>query len=149
MRTKTKKTASDNAQQTSLDDALSIKNALSIKIDPELGRVAMGLGVACEFRVWSVARHFYGIPGWVERETLFHTLKSARVVTTKRNFNRLLRTGDGLFWSRLATGFICAAISVSPGSWSSIPWRATRPWSPLMFGRAEYLREGRGRSGQF
>ena len=98
MRTKTKKTASDNAQQTSLDDALSIKNALSIKIDPELGRVAMGLGVACEFRVWSVARHFYGIPGWVERETLFHTLKSARVVTTKRNFNRLLRTGDGLFW---------------------------------------------------
>ncbi len=76
---------------------------LRVRIDPELGRLALGLGKSSEYRVWVVARHYFGNPGWVTRDRLLETLVAAGVIRTRRHFNRLLKAGDGLFWS-LANG---------------------------------------------
>jgi hypothetical protein len=76
---------------------------LLVRLDPELGRLAVALEKSSEFRVWAVARHVFGKPGWVERGTLFESLQAAQVIHTRRHLNRLLQDGDGLFWS-LANG---------------------------------------------
>jgi hypothetical protein len=36
---------------------------LTIRIDPELARVAVGLERTSEYLVWSLGRHFFGVPG--------------------------------------------------------------------------------------
>lgn len=74
---------------------------LQVWIDPELGRLAVGLKKPSEYLVWSVARHHFGNPGWTKRDRLFAKLKNAGIVKTKRSFNRILKSGKGLFW-RLA-----------------------------------------------
>lgn len=71
---------------------------LQVKIDPELGRVVVGLQRTSEFRVWAVARHFFGVPGWADREALLTVLRSHGVISSKRHFNRVLQQGRGLFW---------------------------------------------------
>jgi hypothetical protein len=76
---------------------------LLVRLDPELGRLAVALEKSSEFRVWAVARHVFGNPGWVERGTLFESLQTAHVIHTRRHLNRLLKDGDGLFWN-LANG---------------------------------------------
>jgi hypothetical protein len=72
---------------------------LQVWIDPELGRLAVGLKKTGEYLLWSVFRHFYGQPGWTTREALFTTLKDAGVINTQRSFNRTLKSGQDLFWS--------------------------------------------------
>ena len=74
---------------------------LQVWIDPELGRLAVGLKKAGEYRVWSIFKHSYGQPGWTTRDQLFSSLKEAGIVKNRRSFNRILKSGKGLFW-RLA-----------------------------------------------
>jgi hypothetical protein len=77
---------------------------LEVRLDPELGRLALALNKTGEFRVWVVARHCFGQPGWVERDTLYGRLKTHGVIHTKRHFNRLLAKGEGLFWGLAPDG---------------------------------------------
>jgi hypothetical protein len=72
---------------------------LTIRIDPELARLALGLNRASLFRVWAVARHHFGQPGWVDKDTLLAALQQAGVLHTRRHLNRLLKEGGGIFWN--------------------------------------------------
>jgi hypothetical protein len=74
--------------------------ALEIRIDPELGRLAVALNLAAEFRLWCAARHHFGIPGWTTRQTLLAQLREDGVPLSKRHYNRLLANGSGLFWGQ-------------------------------------------------
>lgn len=74
------------------------KPPLEIRVDPELGRLAVGLDKTGEYLVWALARHHFGKPGWVERHRLLENLQTAGIIHTKRHFNRLLAKGAGLFW---------------------------------------------------
>lgn len=78
---------------------------LSVRADPELGRLAVALNKAGEFRVWLVARHFFGRPGWVERQQLKQVLEAQRIAS-RRHVDRLLQEGEGLFWGCSPTGRI-------------------------------------------
>ena len=72
---------------------------LQVWIDPELGRLAVGLKRTSEYLVWSILRHYFGQPGWTTRDQLFTKLKEAGVVKNRRSFNRILKSGKDLFWS--------------------------------------------------
>jgi hypothetical protein len=72
---------------------------LEVRLDPELGRLAIGLDKVPELRVWAIARHHYGQPGWTDRHSLFTALQEADVGHSKRHYNRLLKQGGGLFWN--------------------------------------------------
>ncbi len=71
---------------------------LEVRIDPELGRLAIGLSKVAEFRLWAIARHQFGRPGWTTRQELFETARTAGALHSRRHFNRLLKDGAGLFW---------------------------------------------------
>jgi hypothetical protein len=72
-----------------------------VRLDPELGRLAVGLGRAAELRLWAIARHRsttqHGGRGWVRVEALKADLDRARPYS-KRHLRRLLRAGHGVFW---------------------------------------------------
>lgn len=87
------------------DTPESASAALAVRADPELGRLAVALNKASEFRVWLIARHFFGRPGWVERQQLREVLE-AEQVASRRHVDRILEQGDNLFWGRSATGRI-------------------------------------------
>ncbi len=79
---------------------------LEVRVDPELGRLAIGLDLVAEFRLWCLARHHFGQPGWVDRRRLYATLQADRVRHGRRHYNRLLRRGQGLFWNVSAEGIV-------------------------------------------
>lgn len=72
-----------------------------VRLDPELGRLALGLGRAAELRLWAIARHRSTMQhdgrGWVTVEALKADLDPARAYS-KRHLRRLLRAGHGVFW---------------------------------------------------
>jgi len=69
-------------------------------IDPELGRIAIGLRLAALFRLWALARHLARENGgWVARQDLYAQLKPHDIRYTRRHYNRLLKQGTGLFWT--------------------------------------------------
>jgi hypothetical protein len=72
-----------------------------VRLDPELGRLAVGLGLAAELRVWAIARQRSTTQhdgcGWVVVRELRAALDRARPYTD-RHLRRLLRGGHGLFW---------------------------------------------------
>jgi hypothetical protein len=72
---------------------------LEVRIDPELGRLAIGLDKTPEFRIWCILRHHFGDPGWTDRNTLYDSLQADGVTHTKRHFRRLLKAGENLFWN--------------------------------------------------
>lgn len=78
---------------------------LTVRADPELGRLAVALNKAGELRIWLVARHFFGQPGWVERQQLKEVLVSQEIAS-RRHVDRLLGEGEGLFWGCSPTGRI-------------------------------------------
>ncbi|GAB4575820.1 MAG: hypothetical protein Kow0077_29210 [Anaerolineae bacterium] len=69
-----------------------------IRVDPELGRLAVGLNLAAELRLWLVLRHYFGQPGWTHRQQLRTALKRAGVHHTRRHIDRLLQRGREVFW---------------------------------------------------
>ena len=79
--------------------------ALTVRADPELARLAVALNKAGEFRVWLIARHFFGRPGWVEKEQLREVLE-AEQIASRRHVDRILEQGDSLFWGRSPAGRI-------------------------------------------
>lgn len=72
-----------------------------IRLDPDLGRLALGLNRAAELRLWALARHHstaqHGGRGWVTVEEL-RALSDAARPYSKRHLRRLLASGHGVFW---------------------------------------------------
>ena len=89
------------AQITVLEPPAPETETPQIWVDPELGRLAVGLKRAGEFRLWITARQAFGQPGWTTRDQLFSILKATGIITHRRSLNRLLIKGRDLFW-RLA-----------------------------------------------
>lgn len=79
-----------------------------VRVDPELGRVALGLNLTAPLRVWLVLRQHFGQPGWTDRQTLYAALQGAGVTLSRRHFNRLLKEGEGLFWGLTGNGRVHA-----------------------------------------
>jgi hypothetical protein len=80
-------------------DGISLQPPQELRVDPELSRLAIGLNHAPVYRVWLIARHLFGQPGWVEKDTLLATLKQTGIIHTRRHLNRLLKQGRGIFWN--------------------------------------------------
>jgi hypothetical protein len=88
------------------DDTLTpATTGLTVRVDPELARLAVALNKAGEFRVWLIARHFFGQPGWVEKERLREVLATEQIAS-RRQVDRVLKQGDRLFWGRSPSGRI-------------------------------------------
>ncbi len=81
---------------------------LEVRVDPELGRLALGLNLTAPLRVWLVLRHGFGRPGWADRSTLYAALQGAGITLSRRHFNRLLKEGEGLFWGLTGGGRVHA-----------------------------------------
>ncbi|NPV68412.1 MAG: hypothetical protein HPY64_14815 [Anaerolineae bacterium] len=77
---------------------------LEVRVDPELGRLAIGLNLAAELRIWLVLRHYFGVPGWTDRQTLYAALEAAGIRHSRRHFNRLLQQGADIFWGLSGDG---------------------------------------------
>ncbi len=81
--------------------------AIFIRVDPELGRLTIALHLANLFRIHTIARDMTRQAkgsGFVSKASLRTVLVEYGVRYTRRHFNRLLREGDGLFWTLAPKG---------------------------------------------
>jgi hypothetical protein len=72
-----------------------------IRVDWEQGRLAIALHQAAPFRLWLLGRDLTRRgdgSGVVTRKALWGQLKRHNITYTRRHFNRLLASGEGLFW---------------------------------------------------
>lgn len=79
-----------------------VANPTPIRVDPELGRLAIALYLASVFRIWVIARQLTRNAkgsGLVQRAEIRGSLPLYGVKMTREHFNRLLRSGDGIFWN--------------------------------------------------
>jgi hypothetical protein len=75
--------------------------AKTIRIDPELARLSIGLNLASHFRLWAVGRHFTRLDNGsskVSKKQLKATLKDFDIKYTRQHLRRLIKAGIGLFW---------------------------------------------------
>ena len=74
-----------------------------IRLDPELGRLAIGLHRAAQLRLWALGRHLstqrHAGRGWLEIEAFWSQLRALGIAYTRRHFRRLLQAGAGTFWT--------------------------------------------------
>ncbi len=73
-----------------------------IRVEPELGRLAIGLSLAALFRLWCLGRErtrTEGGSGQLDKKALYAALKLYGIEMTADHFSRLLREGGGLFWN--------------------------------------------------
>lgn len=74
----------------------------SLRVDPELARVALGLHQASQFRLWIVARHLTRIADGsskVAKSDLKQAFATYKIKYTRQHLNKLLRDGNGIFWN--------------------------------------------------
>jgi hypothetical protein len=96
-----------------------VPHPLTIRVDPELARVAVGLDRASEFFVWALARHYFGMPGKTTRSDLLEKVAAIGIITSKRHLNRILKQGRGVFWrldrhgNVYLVGYVKLAISLT------------------------------------
>ena len=72
-----------------------------LRSDPELGRLAIALWLAHQYRLWIVARELdrqSGGPGCVTKSQLKKKLKFYGITYTDRQLRRLFALGEGIFW---------------------------------------------------
>jgi hypothetical protein len=82
-------------------DILPSRQEQPLRIDWEMGRLAIGLSRAPQFRLWVLARDLTRRAegsGVVTRRELWGKMRAYRIACSKRHFNRLLAAGEGLFW---------------------------------------------------
>jgi len=74
----------------------------TLRVDPELARVAVGLHCASPFRLWvvgrSITRQGNG-SGKIAKTELKAVLEGLGVRYTRQHLNAILRAGEGLFWN--------------------------------------------------
>lgn len=72
-----------------------------IRVDWEMGRLAVILQRAHQFRLWILSREITRSAdgsGVIHRRVLWQNVQACSIEYTKRHFNRLLKDGEGLFW---------------------------------------------------
>lgn len=73
-----------------------------LRTDPELGRLTVGLYCAAEFRLWIIGRELTRAAsgsGVVSKKALRDRVAAYGIHYTPRHYNRLLKAGNGLFWT--------------------------------------------------
>ena len=72
-----------------------------VRVEPEIGRICIGLHKASEYRLYVIARALTRSEdgsGKVAKEALRGALKRYGITYARRHLNRLLQTGKGVFW---------------------------------------------------
>jgi hypothetical protein len=72
-----------------------------LRSDPELGRLAVALHLAPQYRLWIVAREVdraAGGSGYVQKSVLIKQLAFYRIKYTDRRLRKLMAAGEGTFW---------------------------------------------------
>ncbi len=72
-----------------------------LRMDVEIGRLCIALGRAAEFRLWVVGRELVrqdSGAGKILRNAFYEALEGFGVIITRDHFNRLIRSGVGVFW---------------------------------------------------
>jgi hypothetical protein len=73
-----------------------------LRVEPEIGRICIGLDKASEYRIYIIARELTRSAdgsGKVAKKALRAVLESYGIEHTRRHVNRLLRAGEGIFWN--------------------------------------------------
>jgi len=73
-----------------------------IRIDPEIGRLAIAIKLAAPFRFWCIGRELTRNEqgsGKVSREALRTVLAQYDYEITNDHFSRIIRDGEGVFWN--------------------------------------------------
>jgi hypothetical protein len=74
----------------------------TIRTDPELARISIGLNLASQFRLWVIARHLNRDENGsskLAKKQLKATLKGFGINYTRQHLRRLVKAGIGLFWN--------------------------------------------------
>lgn len=85
---------------------MGTKKTPTIRVDPELARISIGLHLASEFRLWLIARAVnrqIDGSGKVSKQEFKATLHKFGVIYTRQHLRRLLNTGKHLFWDENKT----------------------------------------------
>jgi hypothetical protein len=76
---------------------------MEMRLDPELGRLAIGLHRAAYLRLWVIGRHVstkrHSGRGWLDLADFWAALAPLGVTYTRRHFRRLLTAGENIFWT--------------------------------------------------
>ena len=75
-----------------------------IRVDPEIGRLAIALKQAPLHRLWAVMRAVQGSQGYITREALETQLDALHIHYNRRYLRQLLRDGNGRFWGLAERG---------------------------------------------
>lgn len=73
----------------------------TLRVEPEIGRLAIALHWAAHYRLWIIARDLTRRAtgsGKITRNELLAELDRLRISYTRRHFNRLLTQGNTVFW---------------------------------------------------
>jgi hypothetical protein len=77
-------------------------SASTIRVDPELGRLAIGLSVANLFRLWCIVRDMTRQgdgSGKIRRSDFKDTLKKYGLIYSRQHLCKLIKDGQDLFWN--------------------------------------------------
>lgn len=78
------------------------QRARTVRVDPELARMTVGLGRSAECRIWAVARHLDRTDsgsGKLSKRVLKTALSDYGIRYTRQHLNQILRAGEGVFWN--------------------------------------------------
>jgi len=78
------------------------KRAQTVRVDPELARMTIGLGHSAGCRIWAVARHLNRMAdgsGKLSKRDLKTALPEYGIRYTRQHLNQILRVGEGMFWN--------------------------------------------------
>ena len=76
--------------------------APTIRVDPELARISIGLDLASQFRLWAVARHLNRLENGsskVSKTELKAALRQFEITYTRQHLRKLIKSGIALFWN--------------------------------------------------
>lgn len=85
----------------SVDVQLNSTSEIShLKCDVELARIAVGLRLSAQIRLWLVIQEYARTTGynWLTRDSLRNLLDEYHIRYSERNLSRWLRGGHNLFW---------------------------------------------------
>jgi hypothetical protein len=92
----------NNETQQNLTSKSSLFCSLStVASHPELNRIALKQKIDAEYMLWCVLRHVVaenGLSGHFTREAAYNVALTSGLNWSRRNFNRIIAAGGGLFW---------------------------------------------------